>query len=176
VAAGIDGAVAPDAVLVGFHNRGGNKLDPFIAVKGKVETRAVAAGWAVTLDMSLQNNTPTKGLSQYVQGPYPGSRGAAAGLYQAFAVFELPRYAATVRVEVEGKPVTLITGGPDGPSQVAAAYVEVPRGSSRRVVARFVVPPGIRSLRFAPSARVPAVLWSASHLGWSDDHARAVVW
>jgi hypothetical protein len=176
VAAGIDGGLTPDDVLVGLHNRGGNKLDPFIAVKGKVETRAVAAGWAVTLDVSLQNTTPATGLPQYVQGPYPGSRGAAAGLYQAFAVFELPRYAATVRIEVEGKPVTLVTGGPDGPSQVAAAYVEVPRGSSRRVVAQFVVPRGIRSLRFAPSARVPAVLWSAPHLGWSDDHARTVVW
>ncbi len=176
VAAGIDGELSPDDVLVGLHNRAGNKLDPFIAVKGKVETRAVASGWAVTLEMSLQNNTPATGLPQYVQGPYPGSRGAAAGLYQAFAVFELPRYAATVRVEVDGKAVTLVTGGPDGPSQVAAAYVEVPRGQSRRVVARFVVPRGIRSLRFAPSARVPAVLWAASHLGWSDDLARTVVW
>jgi len=111
-----------------------------------------------------------------VEGPFPGATGGAAGLYQAYAVFELPRFAGSVRLEVAGKPVKLVTGGPDGPSQVAAAYVEVPRGSSRTVVARFVVPKRERSLLFASSARIPAIAWTAPHLGWSDDTARRVVW
>jgi hypothetical protein len=175
-AAGIDGSVARDAVLVGFHNRGGNKLDQFIAVKGSVATRSVASGWAVTLEMTLENVTPATGMPQYIQGPFPGAVGAAAGLYQAFAVFELPREASSVRIEVGGEPVKLVTGGPDGPSQVAAAYVEVARGSSRRVVVRFALPERVRSLLFASSARVPAIAWSAPRLGWSDDHAQRVVW
>lgn len=176
VAAGIDGAVARDAVLVGFHNRGGNKLDQFMAIKGSVATRSVASGWAVTVAMTLQNVTPPTGIPRYVQGPFPGAVGAAAGLYQAFAVFELPREASSIRIEVGGKPVKLVTGGPDGPSQVAAAYVAVARGSSRTVVAHFELPRRVRSLLFASSARVPAIAWSAPHLGWSDDHALRVIW
>ena len=175
-AAGIDGAVAPDAVLVGFHNRGGNKLDQFMAVKGSVQTQSVASGWAVTVELTLQNLTPATGIPQYVEGPYPGATGGAAGLYQAYAVFELPRFAGSVHLEVGSKDVKFVTGGPDETSQVVAAYVEVPKGSSRTVVARFVVPRGARSLLFASSARVPAIAWTARHLGWSDDVTRRVVW
>jgi hypothetical protein len=175
VAAGIDGAVAPDAVLVGLHNRGGNKLDQFISVRGTVATGTVTSGWAVTLKLTLQNVTPAR-LPQYVQGPFPGAVGAAAGLYQAFAVFELPREASSVRIVVGGKAVKLVTGGPDGPSQVAAAYVDVARESSRSVVVRFELPRRMRSLLFASSARVPAIAWSAPGQGWNDDLARRVTW
>jgi hypothetical protein len=128
-AAGIDGAVAPDAVLVGLHNRGGNKLDQFMTVRGAVSTRPAPAGWAVTLRLGLANVAPPTGLPQYVEGPYPGSVGAAAGLYQAFAVFELPQFAGSIHVEVGGRPAPPVTAGPDGPSQVVAVYVQVPRGS-----------------------------------------------
>jgi hypothetical protein len=173
-AAGIDGAVAPDAVLVGIHNRGGNKLDQFLAVQGRVRTERAAPGRRVTLELTIQNLAPP-GLPQYVEGPFPGAQGGAAGLYQGYAVFELPRFAGSVRIEKGGKPVRLVTGGPDGPSQVAAAYVEVPRGSSLTVVVTFTVPSREPDLLFAPSARVPAIAWSAPHLGWSDDVARRVV-
>ena len=175
-AAGIDGAVAPDAVLVGLHNRGGNKLDPFIAVKGDVATRATASGWQVTVHLQLQNVTPATGLPQYVEGPFPGAIGAAAGLYQAYAVFELPRFAGSVRVEVGNNKANLVTAGPDGPSQVVAAYVQIPRGTSLSVVTTFTAPRSQRSLLFAPSARVPAIAWSAPGLAWSDDIARRVKW
>jgi hypothetical protein len=181
VAAGIDGAVPPDAVLVGLHNRAGNKLDPFIAVQGTVRTAAVpaggpAAGWAVSLELRLQNVTPATGLSQYIEGPFPNAVGSAAGLYQGYAVFELPRFAGSIHVEVGGRAARLITGGPDGRSQVVAAYLQVPRGKSLRVVARFTTPAATRSLLFAPSARVPAIAWSAPTLAWSDDVPRRVVW
>jgi Protein of unknown function (DUF4012) len=180
-AAGISGVVAPDAVLIGFHNRGGNKLDQFMNVSGVVETQArpnptSGAGWDVTLKMGLANVAPATGLPTYVQGPFPQAVGAAAGLYQAFAVFELPQFAGDIHLEVDGRPAKLVTAGPDGPSQVVAAYVQVPRGKSLSVVARFTVPRRVRSLLFAPSARVPAIAWSASRQAWSDDVARRVVW
>jgi Protein of unknown function (DUF4012) len=180
-AAGISGVVEPDAVLVGFQNRGGNKLDQFINVHGRVEIEpaakpTTAAGWNVAIETRLDNVTPATGLPTYVQGPYPGAIGSAAGLYQAYAVFELPRFAGTIRLEVDGRPVSLVTAGPDGLSQVVAAYVQVPRGRSLTVVARFTVPKPTRSLLFDPSARVPAIAWSAPHLAWSDDLARRVVW
>jgi hypothetical protein len=175
-AAGIDGVVAPDAVMVGFHNRGGNKLDQFVAVKGDVATRATASGWQVTLQLQLLNLTPATGLPQYVQGPFPGAIGAAPGLYQAYAVFELPRFAGSIRLEVGKKKARLVTAGPDGPSQVVATYVEIPRGTSLSVVATFTTPQSQRSLLFAPSARVPAIAWTAPGLAWSDDIARSVRW
>jgi hypothetical protein len=175
-AAGISGVLAPDELLVGFHNRGGNKLDQFMNVQGTVQTQAVAAGWGITLQMRLENVAPTTGLPQYVQGPFPGAAGAAAGLYQAFAVFELPQSAGAIHLEVDGRAARLVTAGPDGPSQVVAAYIQVPRGTSLTVVIRFTVSRAVRSLLFAPSARVPAIGWSAPQLTWSDDVARRVTW
>jgi Protein of unknown function (DUF4012) len=179
-AAGISGRVASDEVLVGLHNRGGNKLDQFITVQGTVHVEPTPAGAAiagndVAIELHLENVTPATGLPQYVQGPFPGAVGAAAGLYQAFAVFELPQFAGEIRVQVDGRDAKLVTAGPDGPSQVVATYVEVPRGKSLRVVARFAVPEGDPSLVFAPSARVPAIAWSAPQLAWNDDVARRVV-
>ena len=162
--------------MVGFHNRGGNKLDQFIAVKGDVATRATASGRQVTLQLQLLNLTPATGLPQYVQGPFPGTIGAAPGLYQAYAVFELPRFAGSIRLEVGKKKAKLVTAGPDGPSQVVATYVQIPRGTSLSVVATFTTPQSQRSLLFAPSARVPAIAWTAPGLAWSDDIARSVRW
>jgi len=180
-AAGVDGVVPKDAVLVGLHNRGGNKLDQFMLVHGSVATAraarpTAAAGWNVSLKLEIVNLTPEKGIPQYVQGPFPGAAGAAAGLYQGYAVFELPRFAGTIRVESGGKPASLVTAGPDGPSQVVAAYVQIPRGRPLSVVAHFTVPEGQRSLLFAPSARVPAIAWTAPDQEWSDNLARRVVW
>jgi hypothetical protein len=180
-AAGIDGVVPSDAVLFGLHNRGGNKLDQFVAIKGQVATArrprpTAGAGWNVTLRLHLQNLTPATGIPQYVEGPYPGAAGAAAGLYQGYAVFELPRNAASIHMLVDGRGAPLVTAGPDGGSQVVAAYVQIPRGMSRSVVATFTMPAAERSLLFAPSARVPAVAWSAPGLTWSDDVSRRVAW
>jgi len=175
-AAGIDGALDSDSVLVGLHNRGGNKLDQFINVQGSVETEAAAGGWSVTLRLKLRNVTPATGLPQYVVGPYPGSIGGAAGLYQAYAVFELPQFAGSIRLETDGKPSQMVTAGPDGQSQVVAAYIQIPAGKSLTVVARFTAPRRDRSLLFASSARVPAIAWTAPNLAWSDDIARRVVW
>ena len=175
-AAGISGALAPDAALIGFHNRGGNKLDQFMNIQGSVKTVAEPAGWGMTIQMNLENVTPATGLPQYVQGPFPQAIGAAAGLYQAFAVFELPQSAGSIQLEIDGRQAKLVTAGPDGPSQVVAAYIQVARGSSLTVVARFTLPKRVRSMVFAPSARVPAIAWTAPSLTWSDDVGRRVQW
>jgi hypothetical protein len=180
-AAGIDGIMPDDGVLVGLHNRGGNKLDQFVVIHGKVGVgRApkptAGAGWSVRLTLQMQNVTPATGIPQYVEGPYPGAIGAAAGLYQGYAVVELPRAAESIHLTVDGKPAPLVTAGPDGTSQVVAAYVQIPRGISRTVVASFTLPTAQRSLFFAPSARVPAIAWTAPSLTWSDDVGRRVAW
>jgi hypothetical protein len=180
-ASGIDGVVPTDAVLVGLHNRGGNKLDQFVVIHGKVQVgRAphptAGAGWDVSVDLQAQNLTPPTGIPRYVEGPFPGAVGAVAGLYQGYAVFEVPRFAGSIRLEVDGKPVPFVTAGPDGTSQVVAAYVQIPLGMSRRVVAGFTVPTTQRSLLFAPSARVPAIAWTASTQAWSDDVPHRVAW
>jgi hypothetical protein len=180
-ASGIDGVVPTDAVLVGLHNRGGNKLDQFVVIHGQVAAAhrpkpTAGAGWNVTIRLQLQNVTPATGIPQYVEGPYPGAAGAAAGLYQGYAVFEVPRFAGSIHVLVDGRAAPLVTAGPDGTSQVVAAYVQIPRGISRRVVATFTVPTAERSLIFAPSARVPAVAWNAPGLMWSDDVSQRVAW
>jgi hypothetical protein len=184
VAAGISGVVEPDATLVGLQSRGGNKLDQFINVHGTVQvekakgaaTSVTPGGWSMTIQLRLDNVTPATGLPTYVQGPYPGAVGSAAGLYQAYATFELPQVAGDIHLEVDGKTAPFVTGGPDGPSQVVAAYVQVPRERSLTVVARFTLPATVRSMLFDPSARVPAIAWTAPGLAWSDDRARRVIW
>jgi hypothetical protein len=184
VAAGISGVVAPDSTLVGLQSRGGNKLDQFINIHGTVQVAkaqpaaapTAPAGWDMTIQLRLDNVTPATGLPTYVQGPYPGAVGSAAGLYQAYATFELPQSAGAIHLEVDGKTAPFVTGGPDGPSQVVAAYIQVPRGQSLTVVARFTLPATVRSMLFDSSARVPAIAWTAPQLAWSDDLARRVVW
>jgi hypothetical protein len=168
-------------VLVGLHNRGGNKLDQFLNVHGSVAVARPAhptpgAGWNLTVALDLLNVTPATGIPQYVEGPYPGAVGAAAGLYQGYAVFELPRFAGSIHLTVGGKPAPFVTAGPDDTSQVVAAYFQVPRGISLRVVATFSVPAAERSLEFAPSARVPAIAWMSRSLAWSDDVGKRVSW
>ncbi len=175
-ASSIDGALASDEVLVGLHNRGGNKLDQFMVVKGTATTTAAADGWSMSIRLAMTNATPASGLPQYVVGPFPGATGAKAGLYQGFAVFELPVTATHINLEVDGKPLTFVSAGPDGPSQVVAGYVEIPRGLSRTVVVRFDLPGAVRSLLFAPSARVPAIAWMAGNSAWNDDSAHRVKW
>ena len=174
--AGIAGDLEDESVLLGVHNRGGNKLDQFLDVRAAVSTTANGEGTEVRILVEMRNRAP-EGLPQYVAGPFPAAEGAVEGLYQGLLVAELPRLARDFYMtDASGERLDLVAGGADGPSWVVASYVEVPRGASRRVVVRFRLPEGSNALVVEPSARVPAVAWTFAGDGWTDEAGRRIEW
>lgn len=176
-AAGLGGLLGDDSLLLGMHNRGGNKLDQFLKIRSRLTAEQTEGDETeVRVLVELRNEAPT-GLPQYVAGPYPQAKGGAEGLYQGYVVAQLPRLARDLYVTDEaGKRMRLVAAGADGRGWVVAAYVDVPRGQSLTVVVHFRLPRGDRVLRVEPSAHVPVVEWSFGEDSWIDDHAQRVEW
>jgi hypothetical protein len=175
-AAGIAGRLEPESLLLGLHNRGGNKLDQFLDVQADLHTATDDKGTAVSIEVTVKNNSPT-GLPQYVAGPYPNAIGSAEGLYQGLLVAELPHLARDLYITgPDGKRLTLNAVGRDGDQWVVAAYVEAARGQSTTATVHFRLPNGSRELSVEPSARVPAIEWRHDGEQWRDEGARDVSW
>ncbi len=164
-AAHVDGALGGDDLVLSVINRGGNKLDRFLEASARLR---VSAGRAI-LDVSLRNTTP-EGQSPYVEGPYPGA-GAAAGEYLGLAAVNLPGWVGAPRIEGRA----LAAAGPDGPSRVVATEVRIPRGGAADVRVTFDVPRS-GAIHVVPSARIPAVSWTANGVDWIDTEGYTVRW
>jgi len=171
VAAGIDGSLRADSLLVGVLNRGGNKLDRFLGVNATLELGRHDGRTEGVLRLRLRNDVPL-GEPTYVAGPNPDS-GGGEGEYLGIVAVTLPGFARNGRID--GVP-SLTVAGADGPNRVVGAAVSIPRGVERSLVLRFEVPDGRRELRVEPSARLPAIAWSSSGMRWGDDRSRAVRW
>jgi hypothetical protein len=177
VAAGVAGTMQPDSLLLGVHNRGGNKLDQFLNVSSKITTTRDAQGTAVTLDVKMHNGSPT-GLPNYVSGPYPLAVGSKEGLYQGLLVAELPSLARDMYITTPaGKRLPLAAVGADQTQWVVSTYIQAGRGQTAEAIVHFRLPPASRSMSIEPSARVPAVGWShGSSDTWFDDQPHAIAW
>jgi hypothetical protein len=168
----VSGGLQPDSLLLGLHNRAGNKLDRFLTVAGDLSTRPVEAGTEVTVRVHMRNTTPT-GLPPRVAGPFSVVPGSAEGRYQGLLVLQMPGAAR----EVQGVgPDELVASGPDGPSQVVATYVELDRGTELERTITFVLPGTEGFLRVEPSARVPGIEWTYGRIRWVDEKPRTVAW
>ena len=167
---GVDGDLGPDSLLVSVLNRGGNKLDRFLAVDADLALRPVGDEEQATLRLRLANTTP-EGENTYVQGPYPGS-GVGGGDYTGIVTVHVPGFAGGIAVEGFD---TFTAAGPDGATQVVGVPVTLKRGESRELVFTFRLPPR-GSLRIVPAARVPTIRWSAPGQRWTDDRGRTVRW
>jgi hypothetical protein len=117
-------------------------------------------------------NTVPPGEPQYVAGP-EGDSGLAEGEYGGIVAVTLP--GTVSRAEADGY-TTYAAIGSDGPSYVVAPAVRVARGASITLEFRFTLPPALRSLRIAPSARVPAVRWRFRGDRWTDAASHDVAW
>ncbi len=176
VGAGVAGELDEESVLLGVHNRGGNKLDQFLDVRADVSTGERGDETELRILVEMSNRTP-EGLPQYVAGPFPEAEGAAEGLYQGLLVAELPRLARDLHMtDASGERLDLVASGADGRSWVVATYVAVPRGQSRSVVVRFRLPKGSSALVVEPSARVPAIIWTFAGAEWRDEAGRRIEW
>ena len=170
-AAGIDGSMRPDSLLVGVLNRGGNKLDRFLDVAADLDIGVSNGRSEGVLRLRLRNDVPV-GEPPYVAGPEPNGAGAE-GEYVGIVAVTLPADARNGRID--GVPSLAVVGG-DGPTRVVGATVSVARGAERSLVVRFDMPDEPRELRVEPSARLPAIAWSSGGSEWRDDRARIVRW
>ncbi len=170
--AGISGRLRSDSLLVALQNRSGNKLDQFLGVIASIEHHPVKGGSDVTVRINVRNDTPTEGLNNFVEGPFPDS-GFVAGQYHGILSVNVPGAAGDVTLTGGTK---IVTAGPDGRTYVIATEMDVLRGEQRQFVLRFRLPGGYEHLTIEPSARYPAITWTAGGQPWQDNSARPVRW
>jgi hypothetical protein len=171
-AAGMNGELDADSLLVSVLNQGGTKLDWFLDVEGELAVERVAGEWEVTVSVQLRNDTPAQGEPTYVQGPYPGLD-LDPGEYRGLLAVNIPGAATEPRFDdVE----TLTVRGPDGPTQVIGFRFDLPRGETRGVVLRFRLPSGADHLVVEPSARVPGITWRYGTEEWEDSSSFVTNW
>ena len=161
-AAGMDGALTPDSLMVSVVNRGGNKLDWFL----DVDVALTREGDDVEVRVDLANRA-VPGLPAYVAGPHPDLRGELGyGDYKGVVALTLPGDATGAAVDGSR---TVSVRGADGPAQVLGLQVVVPAGEARSVSFRFRRTTPARPLRVEPSARFPTTTWTAGDRSWDDD-------
>jgi hypothetical protein len=170
-AAGIDGRLTADSVLVSVLSRGGNKMDQYVGVGATFDTTVSKTGTDVRMQLKLSNSAPAND-PPYVIGPFPGSTLHPAE-YLGILTVAVPASAGNVRID-NGAP--LVAAGPDGPTRVVATYVGLTRGQEKTLTVQFTLPPGVRSVVVAPSARVPGERWQAGTDQWVDAGAHVVRW
>jgi hypothetical protein len=168
-AAGMGGELGPDSLLVSLLNTGSNKLDWFLDVGATLGVERSAAGWDVTVELSLTNATP-EGEPRYIAGPFPGSD-FEPRQYQAILAVNVP--GAAQRSRFDGVP-SLAVAGPDGPTRVVGFLLSLSAGESRRVVLRFSLPSTADHVVIEPSARVPQIRWQHGSSSWKDRSPRSV--
>lgn len=170
-AAGVDGRLDDESLMLAVLNRAGNKLDRFLAVDATLARTTVREGTEFDLAVRLANQVPD-GEPAYVIGPHPDAT-VGAGVYFGLLSVNLP--GAARRVEVVGNPDLTVLGR-DGPTVVAALPVTVEPGGTIEVRFRFTIPGPGGQFRIEPTARVPAVRWTGPDGSWSDGEAHTVRW
>jgi len=172
MAAGIDGAMAEDSLMLGVLNRGANKLDQFLSVDASLDITPTDGKVDGVLTVRLRNDVPV-GEPTYVAGPNAKSP-AGEGVYLGILTVNLPGAAAQERID---DIRYLAVAGADGPTRVIGAEVRLARGEERTYVVRFELPAGPGSLQVEATGRVPSVRWAAQHstTRWAERPQR-VTW
>lgn len=170
-AAGVDGQLSADSLLLSLVNRSGVKLDWFVNMSAELTIeRRSDDSYETVLVVTVTNDAPESGEPRYVVGPYPGS-GLERGEYLGLVTLTLPAAATNSRFDDVDR---LAVSGADGDNRTIAAWVAVPRGETTRLVARFELPRSTTELTVEPSARVGATAWSFEDAGWRDRGARTL--
>lgn len=170
-AAGVDGALDEDDLLVAMVNRGGTKLDQYLEIEADLRVEPMAELTEVTVDLRVRNVAPD-GEPPYVVGPNP-ALDVAAGTYVGLVAATLPGAATGGRFEGVDH---LAVAGSDGPTRVVATSVQIPQGGEQAMTLRFQLPPGIDAMEVLPSARVPSIQWHRGEMAWTDDHLERIEW
>lgn len=171
VAAGLAGTVGPESLLVSLLNRGGNKLDYWVATSATLELTPTGDDTEAKITVEVRNEVPGDEPS-YVAGPHFGIP-LARGEYLGLLAVTLPGAAAQGRLE----GMQLAVAGADGPTRVVASEFRLSRGATRTIVVRFRLPGRGGEIRVEPSARqLKTVAWRFRDRTWRDDRPFTVRW
>lgn len=170
-AAGIDGSLDSDSLLVSVLNTGGNKLDQFLTLDAELSERQQGDERLVAVRVRLHNDAPM-GEPTYVLGPHPDS-GVGEGVYLGIFAVNVPGAATELGIDGASK---LVARGPDGRTSAAAAPVQVGRGETVELTVRFRLPARVAAVRVEPSARQPAGTWTFRDQRWRDEDATRIEW
>lgn len=170
-AAGVDGSLRPDSLLVALSSRTGNKLDYFQRVSGEVAVERAGEESLVTVRLTVRNTVPT-GQPAYVSADDEGT-GAGEGGYLGILSVNVPGAASNVRIDDVDQ---LAVAGADGPTQVVGTLFRLGRDEERTFVVRFQLPGAQGALRVEPSARVPGIGWTAGGRKWTDSAPEVLSW
>ena len=155
-AAGVDGSLGHDSMLLSLINRSGNKADGFIDLTAEVGIEPGPQSSEVTVAVTMENRIPD-GEPRYVAGPNPRTDNVY-GDYEGIVTLNVPGVATQGRVDGEG---SLTVAGADGETRVIGSDVALAQGEAVTKVFRFEVPNGaLDEIVIEPSARVPAVRWT----------------
>jgi hypothetical protein len=167
-ALGVSGELTPDTVMAALVNRGGTKLDPYVSMDAALSAEDLGDRWRVSVQVDMANKAPG-GLPTYVEGPVEGS-GGVAGEYVGILSLTVPEAATEPTTSGDGFAVV----GDDGPTRVIGTNVAIPRGEQRSVTVTFELPKEWDTVRVTPSARVPAIRWTAGEKEWTERRPRSV--
>jgi hypothetical protein len=171
-AAGIAGTLDDTSLLPAVLNTGGNKLDPYLRIQAELSLADRTDGVRdVTIELKIRNEAP-EGLPPYIGGPNPATD-LVEGEYQGIVTVNTPGVGSLPGIT--GAEPVLVTGA-DGDTKVVGALVRLLRGEERTITIRFVVPASLHSIEVEPSARVPAIAWTAGANRWEDTAPQRVEW
>jgi hypothetical protein len=170
-AAGVAGILPRDGLMISLDNRAGNKLDQFLPVAATITHRPVAGGSEVTMQVRVANLSP-EGLPRYVQGPYTIPE-FAAGEYKGILSVNVPFVSRDVHLDGVQQ---VVAAGPDQTTRVVAGNIDILRGQSVTYTVRFTLPKGYERIEVVPSARYPAIAYTAGAKQWPDDGPRTISW
>jgi hypothetical protein len=169
--AGIAGDLHANSLAVSVLNTGGNKLDPYLEVRARLEIRDRAdGGHDATVRLRFRNTAPS-GLPPYVSGPHPATD-LTAGEYLGLVAANTPGVGSVPALEGLD---TIVVAGRDGPTKVVAGGpLRLTPGSSTEATVRFELPAALARMVVEPSARVPSISWTYRGEHWEDTAAHPV--
>ncbi|HEV3495458.1 MAG TPA: DUF4012 domain-containing protein, partial [Actinomycetes bacterium] len=130
-AAGVDGGLRADSLLVSVMNRSGTKLDQFLDVSADLSYSREGGDTRATLRVRIQNRVPA-GQPAYIAGPRAGS-GVGRDVYRGIVSATLPGFARDARIDGVEFPAV---AGADGPTRVTGVQLDVGPGQEQVLVIR----------------------------------------
>lgn len=163
----VGGTLEPNAVMLSLMNRGGNKLDPFMAIETTVHQSPATPSQRIgqtelLVTVSVTNNAPP-GLPQYVEGPLDSAL-AVAGEYRGILMLTLPAGARNLTTTGD----SLAVRGADGSTNVIGVNISLKRGESLSVTFSSLLPETVHQVRLTPSARLPRTTWDLGKRTWNE--------
>ena len=125
--AGVSGELQPSSLMATVINRGGNKLDQYLSETASLRLTPRNGQTNASLTMTFSNHTPP-GQSPFIAGPYPGL-GTTYGQYVGIATVNLPGYARQIS---SPSARSVVASGPEGPTILEGATVDIPQGGRSR--------------------------------------------